>query len=402
MAFAGEAYFEGLKVTNFTVVNNDTTVGPNIVTGLSNPVEPSDAANKTYVDTTRDELSTKTSCLVATTMNLDAIYNQNEKTLASTSNKILVVDGIAMTKVGARILVKNQTTETENGIYTVVNPGSPTTNFILERSKDADDENSLKPGSFTFIESGLSNRAKGFVFFHSSIDPYIHGIDPIRFGQFSGANFFEKGDGVELVDSRLSVVGTSNRISVTGAGVDIASTYSGQPSITTVGTLTSGSISGLTGIENTPIGQTNPSAGKFTNTTTNNLVVNNNFNFLGDGNFSSLQISSVRYEPQLVSSGQLIDPKICTMNVADPPTNSIISVAIPSSGITTGTVLYFINISLNSGSRYEINFGENKLVGPDIQLPNFYTKAILGPAMSIQTYYNGSKWFLMSSGAVLE
>jgi hypothetical protein len=51
---------------------------------------------------------------------------------------------------------------------------------------------------------------------------------------------YGRGDGLTLVSNNLTVLGTTNRISVSSAGVDIASTYAGQNSISTVGNITSG------------------------------------------------------------------------------------------------------------------------------------------------------------------
>ena len=76
-------------------------------------------ANKAYVDQVAQGLDTKPSCRAGTTADLSATYNNGSSgvgaTLTASSNAI-VVDGVSLS-VGDRLLVKNQTTAAENGIY---------------------------------------------------------------------------------------------------------------------------------------------------------------------------------------------------------------------------------------------------------------------------------------------
>ena len=69
------------------------------------------------------------------------------------------------------------------------------------------------------------------------------GTDPIAWVQFSGAGTFTAGNGLTLTGTEFNVNGTANRITVTSDAVDIASTYAGQVSITTLGTVTTGTWS---------------------------------------------------------------------------------------------------------------------------------------------------------------
>lgn len=403
MAFAGEAYFEDLQVTNFSVVPNETT-GSNFVTGLPPPVEPTDATNKVYVDDLANSADSKDSCYVATTENLNCVYDLDEQTLTSTQNAIIIIDGITP-PVDSRVLVKNQTNRSDNGIYVVNEIGGVNSVFVLQRSADANSDETLQPGAFTFIENGFSNKGKGFVFVCPDLN-FVFGVSEVNFNQFSGTNFFEPSDGIFLNagdNNKLSVVGTPNRISVSSAGVDIAANYEGQNSIRTVGTLTSGSIEGSGGnfkIDATPIGSLNPSTGHFTNTAVENLVVSDSANFFGDSQFSSLQISSVKFDPRVVTNGEIIGSSN-SLNIATPLANTTISVIAPTTGLSAGKVLYFMNTSTNVESQYTIDFGSEMLVGPGSKQPVYYQRITLGPAMSTQVMYNGEKWFLMNSGAIL-
>lgn len=94
----------------------DFGTGPQKITGLPAPTVASDAANKAYVDAAVQGLNWKAAVRVATTVN---------GTLASAFQNAAVVDGVTLA-TGDRILLKNQSTGGENGIYTVNASGAPT------------------------------------------------------------------------------------------------------------------------------------------------------------------------------------------------------------------------------------------------------------------------------------
>jgi hypothetical protein len=282
-------------------------MGSNKITGLADPTDAQDAATKAYVDAARAGLDVKQSVRAATTANI---------TLSGTQT----VDGVALS-VGNRVLVKNQSTATQNGIY-VVASGS------WSRAADADEPNEVSPGLFLFVEEGTLNADNGYVI--TSDAPLTVGTDAITFTQFSGAGMIVAGaaltktgntldvqvaasggieiasdalqlkssvagdglayssgvlslassaagsglayttgvlsinvqngieissDAIQLASSVagagltyssgvLAIGGTSNRITVDTDSIDIASTYVGQNSITTLGTITTGTWNG--------------------------------------------------------------------------------------------------------------------------------------------------------------
>jgi hypothetical protein len=95
---------------------------------------------------------------------------------------------------------------------------------------------------FTFVEEGTANADNGYVATHNGTPTF--GTTAISFDQFSGAGQISAGNGLTKTGNTIDVVGTSNRISVTANAVDISATYVGQTSITTLGTIATGTWNG--------------------------------------------------------------------------------------------------------------------------------------------------------------
>lgn len=192
------------------------------ITNLAEPSASTDAATKNYVDSVAQGLDVKASVVAATTANITLSAPQT-------------IDGIAVI-AGDRVLVKNQTTASANGIYLVA-AGAWT------RTTDADSWVELT-SAFVFVERGTVNADTGYV---CTVDAGgTLGSTNVTFAQFSGAGTYVAGNGLALTGNSFSVTGTTNRISVNGSGVDIASTYVGQTSITTLGTITTGTWNATT------------------------------------------------------------------------------------------------------------------------------------------------------------
>jgi hypothetical protein len=204
------------------------------ITNLATPTDDTDAANKGYVDSARSGLDVKDSVRVATTANIALTGTQT-------------IDGVAVI-AGNRVLVKNQTTESENGIY-VVAAGA------WSRSTDANTDPKVTSGLFTFVEEGTANKGSGWVLI--TANPITVGTTALEFSKFSEAGQITAGDGLSFTGTTLNVGGTTDRIAVTADSVDIASTYAGQTSITTLGTIGTGTWNGTTiGVANGGTGAT--------------------------------------------------------------------------------------------------------------------------------------------------
>ena len=179
----------------------DQSFGGNKVTNIGTPTSNSDAATKAYVDSVAQGLSVKTSVRVATTANI---------TLSGTQT----IDGVTLI-AGDRVLVKNQTTQSQNGVYDV-SAGA------WSRSTDSDTGAELV-NAFYFVNAGTTLQATGWT--QSTPGPITIGTTSIVFNQFSGAADYQAGDG--LTKSGLTFnVGTASatRIVVNADNIDLATT----------------------------------------------------------------------------------------------------------------------------------------------------------------------------------
>ena len=198
---------------------------------VATPSADAHAATKAYVDAARSGLDVKESVRVASTANI---------VLATALENGDVVDGVTLS-TGDRVLVKNQSTASENGIYVVQASGAAV------RATDADSNTEVTSGMFTFVSEGTVNADSGFVL--STNDTITLGTTSLTFVQFSGAGQITAGAGLTKDGNTLDVVGTADRITVNADSVDIASTYAGQSTIVTLGTITTGTWgSGATNI----------------------------------------------------------------------------------------------------------------------------------------------------------
>lgn len=153
------------------------------------PVNPMDASTKAYVDATAQGLDPKQSVLVATTANITLSGEQT-------------IDGV--TTSGSRVLVKNQTTASANGVY-LTSTGS------WVRTTDANSSTNLTTGAMVFVEQGTTNGGQLWVL--TTTGTITIGTTSQTWSQFSGASSLTAGNGLTASGNVFNV----------GAGTGIVS-----------------------------------------------------------------------------------------------------------------------------------------------------------------------------------
>ena len=186
----------GLHITNSTIDSSTigaTTPSTGVFTDIqtttgsitATPTNDTDIVNKAYVDAVAQGLDIKASCLTASTANI------------TTLSGLLTIDGILLV-AGDRVLVKNQSTQANNGIYVA----SAT---AWSRSADMNTWAEV-PSAFTFVESGSTQANSGWVC--TSQAGGTIGVTAITFVQFSGAGTYSAGTGLTLTGSQFSITNT--------------------------------------------------------------------------------------------------------------------------------------------------------------------------------------------------
>ncbi len=186
------------------------------ITGLADPTSAQDAATKNYVDLAVQGLDPKQSVKAATTANI-------------TLSGAQTIDGIALV-AGDRALVKNQTTTSQNGIYIV----SAST---WARATDMDVWADV-PNAFVFVEQGTAQGDTSWVC--SSDSGGTIGSTAIAWFQFGSAAAYTAGNGLQLSGNTFSAMIEGTSLSVSASGLRINASWTGQNTITTLGTLTTG------------------------------------------------------------------------------------------------------------------------------------------------------------------
>jgi hypothetical protein len=194
-----------------TDTNGDLVLSPN---GTGTVTVPSGYKNRTgfganslvskeYVDAIKQALDVKASVRLATTANLSANYNNSGGTLTNSgSNAALQLDGVTVV-AGNRILVKDQSSGAENGIYVVTTVGDGSTAWVLTRADDANASAEMTGGVFTFVEEGTVGADNGYVFTHNGA-PTL-GSTALTVSQFSGAGQIVAGDALSKSGNTLNV-----------------------------------------------------------------------------------------------------------------------------------------------------------------------------------------------------
>jgi hypothetical protein len=234
--------------TGLSSIGGNLDMTSNNIVNLATPVNSTDAATKQYVDDIAQGLHTHDSCNAATQTTLASIsggtitYNNGTSGVGATlttTGTYTTIDGVTLAD-GMRILVKNEATQANNGIYV------RTSATVLTRADDFDTPTEMAGGDFTFVTAGTLYDNTGWVM----TDPVTTvGTSPVIWVQFSGAGTYTAGTGLTLTGSQFSVNASQTQITSVGTltGLDVNGIITGV-NITANSGIFTGNGSGLSAI----------------------------------------------------------------------------------------------------------------------------------------------------------
>jgi hypothetical protein len=172
------------------------------IVNLASPSAATDGVNKSYVDNLVAGLQWKSAVRAATTTNgaLSTAFANGQ-----------VIDGVTLA-TGDRILIKDQTTASENGIYVVAATGAPT------RSTDADGVGELVANATVFISEGSTNADKAWTC--TTNGSITIGSTATVWAQFGGGQTYTAGNGLALASTQFSVVAGTGIVVGANVGID--------------------------------------------------------------------------------------------------------------------------------------------------------------------------------------
>ena len=253
------------NIANASLTNSSVTVGTTAIAlgassltlgGLTSvavtqdPTQALQLATKQYVDAVAEGLHVHAACAAATTGTLASItggtvtYNNGTAGVGATltlSVALTVLDGYTLLN-GDRVLVKNEATQANNGIYTWATGGT-----VLTRATDFDTAAEMASGDFTFVINGTLYANTGWV----QTDPVtVVGTSPVTWVQFSGAGAYTAGTGLTLAGTQFSITNTAVSAGAYGSATQVGTfTVNAQGQLTLAGNTTVtpavGSITGL-------------------------------------------------------------------------------------------------------------------------------------------------------------
>jgi hypothetical protein len=280
----------GGSITGFATSGantNLTSVALTSGTITTAPSSSSDIVNKSYADSIASGVNFHAACNYATTAALAAnTYNNGASGVGATLTAVavgtLTIDGYTLVigDVGKRLLIKNEVTTANNGVYVLTQAGTAVLPYILTRATDYDTSgsgtNEVDQGDYILVISGTVNANTSWV--QQTPLPITIGTTSLVFIEFAASQTYTAGTGLTL---------TTNQFSITNTGT--AGTYGSSTQIPVFVTNAQGQVTSVT---NTAIGTLNQNTtGSAATLTTARGIYGNNF----DGSAALTQIIASTY-----------------------------------------------------------------------------------------------------------
>ena len=344
--------------TGDSSISGNLNMNSKNITSLANPVNAQDAVTKTYVDTlVASGIHFHQPVRVESPINLNATYNNGTAGVGATltnagTQAALVIDGVTVSAAD-RVLIYQQTDETENGIYVVTDVGSGSSNWILTRASDADtyvinNADGLSEGSTVFVQQG--DTGAGELYTCNTAGVITFGTTNITFVQINSAQIYSAGTGLSLVGTQFSIANTAVTAGSYGSGDQVA-------------TFTVNAQGQLTAAANTSI---TANAANLTGTVLNSSVVTSSLTSVGT--LSSLSVTGNVTGGNLITGGTASATGTITGgNIATAGTGNIATLEITtlanikattaSTTTTTGALIVAGGVgvagNVNAGGLYE-------------------------------------------------
>ena len=230
-------YLDGVTSAIQTQIDLKAPLASPTFTGtvtVPTPTNSTDAATKAYADTIAAGINWHNSVETATAAALPntPTYSNGTSgvgaTLTASANARLVIDGANAT-TGDRVLVKNQASATQNGIYVVTAQGSVSVPYVLTRASDHDNLNDeVIRGDAVYVADGSTNANQGFIISSEGTganDKHVLGTDDMNWSQFTGTANITAGTGITKTGNTLSIgQSVATNASVTFSAVTAALT----------------------------------------------------------------------------------------------------------------------------------------------------------------------------------